>query len=151
MALHIEYCARWGISESDLESWPEDDANRLYTRYVLDQGLTGDLLDLLVALSPCSLGYADIGARLLADPKTKLSGNLYRDWIELHGSPEFQEGAIAMRLYLDRVAQRRGVSGDVRRNQRWASLSTNFRNAIRLEINFWKMGLNPPPISNRSR
>ena len=143
MKLHVDYCARWGISEADLESWPEDDVNRLYTRYVLDQGLTGDLLDLLVALAPCSLGYADIGARLLSDPNTKLAGNLYRDWIELHGGPEFQEGAGAMCRYIDRVAQRRSVDHEVK-NERWLSLLNNFKNATQLEIKFWQMGLNPP-------
>lgn len=144
MALHVDYCAQCGISEQDLESWPEEDANRLYTRYVLDQGMTGDLLDLLVALSPCSLGYAEIGARLLADPNTKLSGNPYRGWIELHGGPEFQEGADAMRCYVDRVAARRGVTCDMATSERWQSLSNNFRTATQLEIEFWQMGLNPP-------
>ncbi len=143
MALHIEYCAHWGLAEEELDAWPEDDANRLYTRYVLDQGVTGDLLDLLVALAPCSLGYAEIGARLLGDPKTKLSGNPYRDWIELHGGQEFQEGAEAMKRYIDRVADRRGVTSNTRSNQRWRSLVTNFRTAAQLEVRFWQMGLTP--------
>ncbi len=84
-----------GLSETELARTPEEDANRLYTRYVMDCGLRGDLLDLLVALTPCSLGYAEIGARLLADPDTKLNNNPYRPWIELYGGNEFQEGAAS--------------------------------------------------------
>lgn len=144
MELLVEYCESWGISESDLESWPEEDANRLYTRYVLDQGISGDLLDLLVALTPCSLGYAEIGARLFADNQNNLSGNPYREWIELHGGPEFQESAQAMRRYVDRVARRRGVNSEDTDSERWRSLSNNFRIATRLEVQFWQMGLNPP-------
>lgn len=144
MELHVAYCAEWGISKEELENWPEEDANRLYTRYVLDQGLTGDLLDLLVALSPCSLGYAEIGRRLLADPKTKLSGNPYRDWIELHGGSEFQDGANDMMRYVDRVARRRGVLCHDASSERWRSLVKNFRTATQLEVRFWQMGLSPP-------
>ena len=144
MALLVDYCESWGITENDLDGWPEEDANRVYTRYVLDQGISGDLLDLLVALSPCSLGYAEIGARLFNDPQTKLAGNPYRDWIELHGGPEFQEGAQAMLRYVDRVAHRRGVSCDVPGSERWTSLKQNFKVATRLEVKFWQMGLNPP-------
>ncbi len=34
------------------------------TRFVLDRGMAGDLLDLHVALAPCVLGYAEIGTAL---------------------------------------------------------------------------------------
>lgn len=144
MALQIDYCAQWGLTEAMLERCQEDDANRLYTRYFMDQGVTGDLLDLLVALAPCSLGYAEIGARLLADPNTRLSGNRYRQWIELHGGQEFQESAVAMKRYIDRVAGRRGVDLGATTSERWESLVKNFRTATQLEVKFWLMGLNPP-------
>ena len=144
MALHVDYCAQWGITEEQLDNWPEDNASRLYTRYVLDQGMTGDLLDLLVALTPCSLGYAEIGARLFADPNTKLAGNPYRAWIELHGGQEFQEGATAMVRYVDRVAERRGIARGLTTSQRWQSLVNNFRTATQMEMRFWDMGLEPP-------
>lgn len=144
MELHVAYCAKWGIPVDRLETWPEHDACRLYTRYVLDQGLSGDLLDLLVALMPCSLGYAEIGRRLAADENTKFRDNPYRDWIDLHSSPEFQEGARDMLQFVDRVARRRGVSFEDTKNERWQSLARNFQTATRLEIQFWQMGLNPP-------
>lgn len=144
MDLHVAYCAQWGISRDQLESWPEEDACRLYTRYILDQGLTGDLLDLLIALIPCSVGYAEIGRRLLNAPTTKFLGNPYRDWIDLHSGPEFQDGARDMQRYVDRVAIRRGITFDDTSTPRWHSLMQNFRTATQLEIRFWQMGLNPP-------
>ena len=48
MNLHIEYCTEWGI---DLDTIPlelEDLATTAYTRFVLDCGQQGDLLDFLV-------------------------------------------------------------------------------------------------------
>ncbi|WP_026986438.1 thiaminase II [Fodinicurvata fenggangensis] len=145
IGLHVDFCARWGISEQDLQATEEDPANRLYTRYVLDKGHQGDLLDLLVALAPCALGYAEIGKRLLMDDKTRLEGNPYREWIELYGGDEFQEGAQKAAGQLDRVARRRGLSQeDIAHSARWPSLSDNFRTAVKLETGFWEMGLNPP-------
>lgn len=144
MDLHVAYCAQWGIEADELDRWPEDDACRLYTRYVLDQGYSGDLLDLLVALLPCSLGYAEIGRRLLDHPDTKVLGNPYADWIDLHAGPEFQSAASDMCRYVDRVAQRRGLVIDNLGSQRWESLIRNFRTATQLEVKFWQMGLNPP-------
>ena len=142
MAVHVDYCAHWGITKDELEKRTEDNANRLYTRYVLDQGISGDLLDLLVALAPCSMGYAEIGARLVADPNVKLAGNPYRDWIEMNGGHEVQEGAASMCRFINRVAARRGVSLDTLESPRWESLIANFKTATQLEVQFWNMGLN---------
>ena len=50
--LHVSYCKEWGISEQELADLPEARATLAYTRYVLDTGNRGDLLDLHVALSP---------------------------------------------------------------------------------------------------
>ena len=143
LALHVRFCADWGLSETDLAEVPEADANRLYTRYVLDRGASGDLLDLLVALLPCSLGYAEIGARLAADPATRLAGNPYRAWIEMYAGDEFQQGALAAGRQLERVARRRGIEGDPTASSRWPSLAANFRIASQLEVGFWNMGLTP--------
>ena len=141
LALHVKYCEGWGLSEADLVRLPEADANRLYTRFVMDAGLSGDLLDLLVTLIPCSLGYAEIGRRLADDPATRLDGNPYRDWIELYAGREFQEGAALCSQQLERVAEARGLSGNFVANPRWPHLLKLFETACRLEIGFWDMGL----------
>lgn len=145
IGLHVDFCSRWGISEQELQRTEEASANRLYTRYVLDKGHQGDLLDLLVALAPCALGYAEIGKRLLTDRQAILEGNPYREWIELYGGQEFQEGARKAAVQLDRVAARRGLpESDTSASPRWPSLCENFRTAVQLETGFWEMGLHPP-------
>ena len=65
MQLHIETCAAVGISKAALAATREEPENLAYTRFVLDAGMQGDLLDLLCALIPCALGYGEIGARLI--------------------------------------------------------------------------------------
>lgn len=39
--LHLRLCARWGLSQADIEAAPEHQATVAYTRYVLDCGAAG--------------------------------------------------------------------------------------------------------------
>ena len=142
MSLHLTYCARWGLDEDAILALPEAEPNMAYTRLVLERGLSGDLLDLLVALAPCVVGYGEIGTRLLAEHGAGLSNNPYREWIETYAGAEYQEVVGSAIAQLDRVAHRRaGPLNDD--NPRWASLTATFRAATRLEAGFWEMGLNP--------
>ncbi len=144
MALHVKYCAGWGLSEAEMAALPEAEANLAYTRFVLDAGMAGDLLDLLVALAPCVMGYAEIGTWLATDPaRDRNEANLYRDWIALYAGAEYQEVAQGALEQLDRVAARR-LGAEPTASPRWAKLAKTFRTATRLEIGFWEMGLAPP-------
>ena len=46
MDLHVRMCERWGLAEVDLEQVPEKTQTIAYTRFVLEAGNAGDLLDL---------------------------------------------------------------------------------------------------------
>lgn len=135
MALHVEYCRSWGLDEAAMAALPEASATMAYTRYVLEAGLQGDLLDLYVALAPCVIGYGEIGARLAADPATKRDGNPYASWIDMYCSDEYQALAASHAATLDRLWQARAGGG------RRDGLARIFGQATRLEANFWQMGL----------
>ena len=135
MALHVAYCADWGLDEPAMEALPESSATMAYTRYVLEKGAQGDLLDLYVALAPCVIGYGEIGARLASDPGTRREGNPYLSWIEMYAGEEYQEAVRAHGVALDRLWQSRAGG------QRLDALSRTFEQATRLEVDFWKMGL----------
>ena len=148
MELHVRTCAAWGLSEADMAAVPEAEGNLAYTRFVLDTGMAGDFLDLLVALAPCVLGYGEIGARLRDDPATVMDGSPYREWIETYGGADYQEAAGAAGAQLERVAEAR-LGPDPAASPRWDSLSRVFRTATRLEAGFWAMGLTPPSPADR--
>jgi len=133
---HVTYCEKWGLTESDLENEPEDFGTVAYTRYVLDAGMTGDLVDLYAALAPCSIGYAVIGTALLEDSKTVLEGNPYRSWIELYGGEEFQTGVAAGAEYFDQLLSEIDIN-----SQRGQKLIHIFKTATRMEVAFWQQGL----------
>lgn len=135
MDLHIRLCGRWGLSPEDLEAAPEHQATVAYTRYVLDCGQSGDLLDLHVALAPCVIGYAEIGARLAAQASPALENHPYREWIGEYAGEAFQNVARDARRHLDELAARAMTE------RRFADLAALFGKASRLEADFWQMGL----------
>lgn len=135
MALHVACCAEWGISEPQMEQAEEARANMAYTRFVLERGLAGDVLDLHVALAPCALGYAVIGRRLAADPATRRDGNPYSAWIDMYSGEEYLDAIRVSVGQLDRLGESRMGEG------RFETLAHTFRQATRLEKGFWDMGL----------
>jgi len=140
MQLHVTTCAGYGLSEAQLAQAQEAAANIAYTRYVLDAGYAGDLLDLLAALAPCVFGYGEIGARL---KPLSVPGNPYQDWIDTYASPDYQEVCMTVARLIDDAVARRLGSSPVD-SPRWPRLSARFRQATELEIDFWQMGLNGP-------
>ncbi len=139
IGLHIGYCRGWGLSEAAMAAAPEAAETIAYTRFVLDRGLAGDRLDLEVALAPCIVGYAEIAAERVADPGVRLDGNRYREWLEMYAGPEYQSFAREAAAALDEQFARRGGEG------RLAALAADFATSVRLETDFWRMGLQAGP------
>ncbi|MFY0610362.1 MAG: thiaminase II [Hyphomicrobiaceae bacterium] len=134
MDLHIKLCGGWGLSPGDIEAAPTAAETLAYTRYVLDTGMRGDLLALKVALSPCVIGYAEIASRLAARPGAMDDNNPYRVWISEYAGAAYQEVASHATASLDALAERYLTPA------RKTELTTIFREATRLEADFWEMG-----------
>ncbi len=129
--LHVSFCAGWGLDEAGMAAEPEALETVAYTRFVLDCGAAGDLLDLYAALAPCVLGYAEIGRQLAARAAPR---NPYAAWIATYAGPEYQAAAATTRNTLARLWTERG--GDAR----VATLQATFCTAVCLETAFWCMG-----------
>ncbi|MBW6392494.1 thiaminase II [Billgrantia antri] len=135
LGLHVGFCREWDISEAQLAALPEARATMAYTRYVLDTGNRGDLLDLHVALAPCLVGYGEIANWLNAqDTTVRGNTNPYDAWIAMYEGEEFQG---AMRAELEWLDARLADATPAR----FGELVEVFRDATRLEIDFWQMGL----------
>ncbi len=132
IGLHVKYCAGWGLSEADLQAEPEATANLAYTRFLLERGLAGNLTDFHAALTPCVVGYAEIGQRLSG---AAAAANPYGEWIQMYASEEYQQVAEAQIAQLDKLCALE--SGPQRQRQ----LSQTFMLATRLEAGFWDMAL----------
>ncbi|MBB2201256.1 thiaminase II [Gluconacetobacter tumulisoli] len=138
LALHIAYCASWGLTEADMQGQPESLELLAYTRFILDRAQTGDLLDLIVTLAPCLIGYGEIGARLHADPATRREGNPYWPWIALYSGEKFTGFVEAGIRTLDTLGARYGADA------RYPMLLSEFRTSVRLEAAFWLAGQSGP-------
>ena len=135
MDLHVRLCSRWGLSPGQLEAAPELQATVAYTRYVLDCGMSGDLLDLHVALTPCVIGYAEIAKTLVANIKQPLTNHPYREWIGEYAGEAYQGVAQGAREQLTRLAAKSMTP------ERFPELCGIFAKASRLEADFWQMAL----------
>ena len=134
MDLHVKLCAGWRLSPNDLEQAAPAAETLAYTRYVLDAGMRGDLLALKVALAPCVIGYAEIATRLSLQPAAHAATNPYRVWIAEYAGEAYQSVATKARAHLDRLADRYVTPA------REKELLAIFREATRLEADFWEMG-----------
>jgi thiaminase/transcriptional activator TenA len=124
MNLHVKLCAGWGLSARDLEQAPP----------ALDAGMRGDLLALKVALAPCVIGYAEIATRLASRPDADAATNPYRVWIAEYAGAPYQEVAAKARAHLEALADLYVTPA------REAELIAIFKEATRLEADFWEMG-----------
>lgn len=138
MMLHVGVCADEGISREDLFATPERPENLAYTRFVLEAGYSGDYLNLLAALLPCVIGYAEIGARLA----NEATSETYRPWIDTYAGEQYQSYCHDIGALMDSALTRR-LGADYPTLPVWSDLCKTFEMATVLEVNFWQMGLTP--------
>ena len=134
MNLHVKLSASWGLAPSDLEQAPPAVEMLAYTRYVLETGMRGDLLALQVALAPCVIGYAEIATRLAARAEALAATNPYRVWIAEYAGVSYQKVAARAQAQLERLANLYATPA------REVELVAIFKEATRLEVEFWEMG-----------
>jgi len=133
--MHLGYCAEWGIAEDAVLAEPEASETVAYTRWVLDRGIAGDILDLEVALAPCTIGYGEIARLIEASPTRSRAANPYESWIAMYAGAEYQALAAAAAARLDALGVSHGGAA------RLPALAADFAKAARLEADFWAMGL----------
>lgn len=134
LGLHVEMCAGWGMSRKEVEAAREDTPTMAYTRFVLDAGMAGDLMDLQTALAPCILGYAVIGTNLKQAGADRPE-NPYRRWIEEYSGDTYQEIAGGFETWFNLTAEENLTEA------RYGRTLSIFEKACRLEADFWQMGL----------
>jgi thiaminase/transcriptional activator TenA len=137
MELHISLCANYGISKSDLENADEENQNIAYTRYVLELGYSGDLLDLLSSLAPCVLGYGEIGINY-KNSSPKIS--MYQKWIDTYSSKEYQDVCKNVSNLIDQAFMLR-LGDNFVSTYKWKKVNKIFNKATLLEVDFWNMAM----------
>lgn len=134
LTIHVSYCAQWGLDEAALQAEPQSLELLAYSGFLLDRAQAGDLLDLMVVLSACLVGYGEIGSRIAADPATKRDGNPYYAWIQTYSGSAYHDLVGDGLARLEALGATRGAA------DRFPLLLRDFRTAVRLETAFWDAG-----------
>jgi len=127
--LHTSYCKKWKISLNSLSNIKVERANSAYTDHVLSVGKNGNNLDIFSCLSPCIIGYGEIGFKLSKIKNWKKSK--YSSWIKMYSSKEYQQIAKDNIDYLDVLFKKN-------KNKNLNKLKKNFKKSTILERNFWE-------------
>ena len=127
--LHVNYCRKWKIPLKSLNNIVIEKANSAYTDHVLMVGKNGNNLDIFSCLSPCIIGYGEIGLKLSKIKDWKKSK--YSSWIKMYSSKEYQQLAKNNIIYLDILVKRN-------KNKSLIRLKKNFKKSTILERNFWQ-------------
>ena len=127
--LHISYCKKWKIPLRLLNKIKVEKANSAYTDHVLSIGKNGNNLDIFSCLSPCIIGYGEIGLKL-----SQINGwekSKYSSWIKMYSSKEYQQVAKENINYLDVLFKKN-------KKKKFTNLKKNFKKSTILERNFWE-------------
>ena len=127
--LHLSYCKKWNIPLKSLGNIKVEKANSAYTNHVLNVGKNGNNLDIFSCLSPCIIGYGEIGFKLSKIKNWKKSK--YSSWIKIYSSKKYQQVAKNNINYLDTLFKNK-------KNKNLTRLKKNFKKSTTLERNFWK-------------
>ena len=126
--LHLNYCNKWKIPLKSLNNIKIERANSAYTNHVLSVGKRGNNLDIFSCLSPCIIGYGEIGLKLSKIKNWKKSK--YNSWIKMYSSKEYQKIAKDNIDYLDILYKKS-------KNKNFNKLKKNFKKSTILEKDFW--------------
>jgi len=127
--LHVSYCKKWNIPLKSLNNIKVEKANSAYTDHVLNVGKNGNNLDIFSCLSPCIIGYGEIGFNLSKVKDWKKSK--YKSWIKMYSSKEYQQVAKENINYLDILFKKN-------KNINTNKIIKNFKKSTILEKKFWQ-------------
>jgi thiaminase/transcriptional activator TenA len=150
MDLHRRTCADFGIDRGSLERAEPALVTTAYAGMLVRTCYEGTLGDILAALLPCEVGYAEIAESLKRKGLPK--NPHYRDWIETYSSPEFRGFADWVAGKFDEHSKERSAH-DV---ERWRRL---YVTSARFELLFFEMswrrenwpGVIPADAAHRTR
>lgn len=129
MALHVSFCADFGITEKELLETQPSPTTWAYTRFMMNTAHQGSVGEAATVILPCSWGYSEIGKELYAAGTPK-DQPLYTRWIETYNSDEFAEIADWLRGFVDRHAEGAG-SAELEAMERAFMVSSQY------EYMFW--------------
>lgn len=101
--LHAGYFARYGLSESDVDSVETSPTCLAYTSYLLATAQAGCYPELVAALLPCFWVYHHVGTQILRKQQAGTE-NPFQAWIDTYADDEFAAAVEECKKVVDRAA-----------------------------------------------
>ena len=99
-ALHSQYAQQFGLTPEQMAATPMAPTNYAYTRHLLCVAATSTLPEVVTAILPCALIYAEVGRHLIA-AVPPAPEHPYREWLSTYSSPEFDAVGLWLSNWLD--------------------------------------------------
>lgn len=131
MTIHNKYKDKLNITNEEIKNTKASIHNISYTKYMIEIGYSGDILDILVAVLACSWSYKEIGENLAKSPYY-LKSNFYYNWIEGYSKDKFKKDNDELIEFIDKL-------GENCTDEKYKKLEEIFINCSRYEYNFWDM------------
>lgn len=131
MTIHNKYKDKLSITSEEIKNTKPTINNVSYTKYMIEIGYSGDILDILVAVLACSWSYKEIGENLSKSPYY-LENNFYYDWIKGYSTEVFKKDNDELIELIDRF-------GKDCSDKKYKKLEEIFINCSRYEYKFWDM------------
>jgi len=95
------------VARAAASSAPTSAATRAYVDHLLAVAATGSYAEVVAAVLPCYVLYADVGARILVRAGD-LAAHPYGDWVATYGDPQFATAAARATDLADAAAREVG-------------------------------------------
>lgn len=129
---HRDYMRRNGINLEEAEATKPSLFNRAYTANMMNVGLQGGLLELLLTVFPCAWSYYDFAVRLKQDYADVLTVNPYRNWIEAYAGDEYRNSFAWFYDAIDDLCAGKSQA-------ELDELTEIFHSSMEFEYLFWEM------------
>ena len=129
---HAEYFTEQGFTEQDFKHIALAEGSMAYLDFLRVASRTGQAFDYFMALSPCVIGYAEIGRELQSPPTD--SKHPYQSWIDIYSANAYQTQAYQIEQTLNRTFS-------LFDQDQKSRVKASFKTACELEIGFWEQSL----------
>ena len=129
-AVRLNYLARFGMTDEDMESITPLRENQNYIDFLLGVAAQENIYEILMAVLPCMLSYSYIFKKLADSPGSENSR--YYDFILDYAEAQYAESCKQWCAFADRKCTH--LSSKEKENLRYI-----FKKASLLELDFWKM------------
>ena len=134
MTIHNCYKDKLNITNEDIKNTKQSLANVSYTKYMIEIGYSGDILDILVAVLACSWSYKEIGNDLSKNSINSID-NFYNDWIKGYSTDTYEKDNNELINLIDELGKNCSY-------EKYKKLEEIFINCSIYEYNFWNMAYN---------